>query len=103
MANSVYFMGQSSEEGRPQGLLTKNPDDGLSEAAMMNYRIARLKPNSPISAWTPWHDLVCSEPGVDPMTDWDYYYLYGTAGCISCRAVDVLAPYMDACFVPLPS
>lgn len=103
MATSIYFIGQSGEEDRPMVLTPKDPQDGLNEAAMMNYRIARLKPDSPITAWTPWKDLICAVPGNSPPSEWDYFFFHGTAGCVSRRALDLLYPYIQTCFVPLPS
>jgi hypothetical protein len=41
--------------------------------------------------------------GGKPLREWDYFYFPSTSGLFSQHAIDVLMPFLDHCFVPLPS
>ena len=111
MALSVFEIGQLVEENRPMILGKKLSN--LDEQSLMNYGIIRGEPGCPIEAWTQWDDIFIAEwPARDflrprvggiPVREWDYFQFPSTSGLLSQRAIDVLMPHLDYCFVPLPS
>jgi hypothetical protein len=108
MATRVFELRQFVDDNRPMLVSKWNP--ALDKASLMNYGIVRGDPGCTISDWTPWDDIYLVPPeklggaasGIS-IKDQDYFDFPSTSGLFSKRAVDALGPYLEHCFIPLPS
>lgn len=99
----IYWIRESLEKGRPKCVAYNDPT-GWFET---EEGYAKHQENSFVSAgeYAPeqWFvpDLVATEKGTSPITDWDYFECPGTFGAFSQRAIEVLEPYLRDRFLPL--
>lgn len=97
MAMSIFELRTSVEEDRPFHLRIVSPPYEAEEQRI-DFAIMRGKEGYDPADWTP-PELVCVEPGA---TEWDYFGTALDAGVFSQRAIDVLKPHLERCFLPLP-
>jgi len=98
MVSTVFEIRQSGEEGRPYGIPQRKSGNA---DFWKNLDIIRGDCHD-LSEWQPM-DLFCGEPGLTPVTEWDYFGKTGTSGLFSQRAVDALQKLWIRCFDAMPS
>lgn len=98
MVSTVFAILQSCEEGRPDGIPQRS---SCNADFWKNFDIIRGNSHD-LSEWEPM-DLVCGDPGLTPVAEWDYFSTTGTSGLFSQRAVDALQKLWIGYFDAMPS